>query len=621
MNLFRPTAEEERFSNLLPESDEKRESSGEDESDRIRRKTKSDAWKKLVYFRATQPEPEGKFYSLGRTARRLTNDNHDSSDGPVVKEFVSLLEEKGFDDTELITLLHQLQQNMLPEERERGGYSFAQYQQLAESYVNRSITTSSMSYNDDKKPDAYMEAYAKAESGFTTFLETLAARLKRHQNILERHPYFTDIDRIIEQVEGLRRISIESKFNTSAKGAYISVELPPTFRDDIPQDLHSFDTKTRNIYEAKSLFFEHLKLTPLIKYLFTLGSFLEYAERAAHADKNIKGVYPTLLGRDDDNGLFLDVEHFAHPAIYQGKDIAQQTYALEKICGRNIVRKLTDDGLLSSHRDTGGGTYWQQGVTSASIEAFVKKHKMEDAAAESLYKLYSETAFMPFADVQLNVRNRILIVTGANSRGKSTYMQAIGYLFYLAATGRKFIAEKAQLTMPDLVFDDFDINGNRQYDIYKGVSTFRSQVKKIVTYLEKATKHSIGLFDELYHGTSSPYLLSLGWATLEAFEERGLRAVVSTHEPLLTRFTEDGGYEGLAGMYHRPPQEKGNGRETAVSNVSMQGAYKLKHEPVTDSDAFWVARDEKMPETIMRRADEVLKHITASPSRKKIKEA
>ena len=79
------------------------------------------------------------------------------------------------------------------------------------------------------------------------------------------------------------------------------------------------------------------------------------------------------------------------------------------------------------------------------------------------------------------------------------------------------------------------------------------------------------------------------------------------------RYTEEGGYDSLRGKYYRPPHQISAQRSTAVENVSMQHGYQLKHEPVIDSDAFRIARQEGMREEVMKRAQEILTNITAAP--------
>ena len=156
----------------------------------------------------------------------------------------------------------------------------------------------------------------------------------------------------------------------------------------------------------------------------------------------------------------------------------------------------------------------------------------------------------------------------------------------------------------DGIYHDFEVHDNLQ----EGVSTFRAQVRNVLTFLKDATPQSLGLFDEMYHGTSSLYLLALAWATVESFSRRNLRAIISTHEPLLTFSTRGDGLGLLRGIYTNQRKMIGgavNGGIDGVGNISMRNHYELREGAVMDSDAFRVAREEKMPTKILNRAEHI----------------
>lgn len=561
--------------------------------------------KRLHYLRIKKKK-ERKFYSLGGTANSLTVSGQDADTSG--NKFVTEVEDATFDDSELVRTLISMQKNLLPLEPKPRERSLSSLQQGGEIFINGVIKTT-LGYGDSQ--DKLLEEHSGLLVLFLKFLEALKPRLEFHKDTLMKHPLFEDIEKIIEQVGYIHTICRDARLNASDSG-HIIAELPEEFSSFFPEEAHTSDSKTRNIYQAKALLLHSLGLVPHIKYLFTLGSLLDYIERSAKTDSTIVGVYPEIVDPSDD-GLVLDVKNFAHPAIYRGKSIAGYCKDLCTNLPGDIFTKLESDGLVSVEKRS-NSYYWNQNVTTEMIERFIRKHDLEPGPAETLLTIYQRSNFFPFEGIHLNARNRIQIVTGANFNGKSTYMQSIGYLFHRAATTRKMIATSATLSMPDMVFDDFDINSNRQRDISRERSTFSSQVNKIVEFMDNATTKSIGLFDELYHGTSAPYLLSLGWATIEEFERLGLYAIISTHEPLLTRFTERNGYESLRGKYYRPSYSASSERETSVRNVSLQENYRLRCEPVTDSDAFRIARQEKMKETVMSRAQKILCHITQNPN-------
>src|SRR5262249_48390225 len=145
-------------------------------------------------------------------------------------------------------------------------------------------------------------------------------------------------------------------------------------------------------------------------------------------------------------------------------------------------------------------------------------------------------------------------------------------------------------------------------DIRRGISTLRMQMQLVVNYLEHATPHSLGLFDELFNGTSPPYQLALAWATIEEISRRKLRVIISTHNPALTWCTEHDGYENIRGQYAFPRRgERIGAHMEGVQNISLTGNFALGHGAVTDSEAFAIAEEEGFP--LLKRAQEILAHV------------
>ena len=131
----------------------------------------------------------------------------------------------------------------------------------------------------------------------------------------------------------------------------------------------------------------------------------------------------------------------------------------------------------------------------------------------------------------------------------------------------------------------------------------------VVQFLEHGTINSLGIFDELFNGTSPPYQLALSWATIEEISRRKLRAAISTHNPALTWCTEPDGFEKIRGQFAFSRQGKRTGMYMpGVSNISLSGNFQLQRGAVTDSDAFTVAKEEGFP--LLERAKEILEHVT-----------
>jgi DNA mismatch repair ATPase MutS len=299
--------------------------------------------------------------------------------------------------------------------------------------------------------------------------------------------------------------------------------------------------------------------------------------------------------RDEDDEGSTEEESSA-PEQEKPKDpVAEAREKLWAYCEeKGLLRRIKK----GEHKDS---LRWREGLRRNSVIAELERYGAPDNLCEEMLAAYDDYAFNPFHHVALDSRERIKILTGANSNGKSTLMRSIALALNTGMVGRKIQAKGSEMSFCDGIFHDFEVHD----DVQEGVSTFRAQVRNVLTFLRDGTPYSLGLFDEMYHGTSSLYLLALAWATIESFSQRNLRAIISTHEPLLTFSTRGDGLSLLRGIYAKQKKMIGgavNGGIEGVGNISLRNHYELRPGAVMDSDAFRVAREEKMPTKLLRRA-------------------
>lgn len=117
-------------------------------------------------------------------------------------------------------------------------------------------------------------------------------------------------------------------------------------------------------------------------------------------------------------------------------------------------------------------------------------------------------AFTP-NDVNLNQNERMLVVTGPNMGGKSTYMRQTALIVLLAHTGSYVPAASARIGPIDRIFTRIGASD----DISRGRSTFMVEMTETANILQNATKDSLVLLDEIGRGTSTFDGLSLAWAS------------------------------------------------------------------------------------------------------------
>ncbi len=138
-------------------------------------------------------------------------------------------------------------------------------------------------------------------------------------------------------------------------------------------------------------------------------------------------------------------------------------------------------------------------------------------------------------DCALDERDaRLLIITGPNMAGKSTYIRQVALLTLLAQTGSFVPARRMRLGLVDRLFARVGASD----EIARGQSTFMVEMTETANILNNATARSLVIFDEIGRGTSTYDGLSLAWAITEHVAERlRCRTFFATHYHELTDLT------------------------------------------------------------------------------------
>ncbi len=131
--------------------------------------------------------------------------------------------------------------------------------------------------------------------------------------------------------------------------------------------------------------------------------------------------------------------------------------------------------------------------------------------------------------------NRMLILTGPNMSGKSTYLRQIGLIVIMAQIGSWVPADKVHLGLVDRVFTRVGALDN----LARGQSTFLVEMIETANIVHNATERSLVLLDEVGRGTSTFDGLSVAWSVVEYLnEQRKARTVFATHYHELTGMAE-----------------------------------------------------------------------------------
>ena len=150
--------------------------------------------------------------------------------------------------------------------------------------------------------------------------------------------------------------------------------------------------------------------------------------------------------------------------------------------------------------------------------------------------------FIPNDTVLDCEENRMMIITGPNMAGKSTYMRQVALICLMAQIGSFVPAKEAYLPVCDRIFTRVGASD----DLASGQSTFMVEMSETAHILRNATKNSLIILDEIGRGTSTFDGLSIAWAVVEYIADRqkiGAKTMFATHYHELSEL--EGHLEGV----------------------------------------------------------------------------
>jgi DNA mismatch repair protein MutS len=192
--------------------------------------------------------------------------------------------------------------------------------------------------------------------------------------------------------------------------------------------------------------------------------------------------------------------------------------------------------------------------------------------------------------------NRLIILTGPNMAGKSTYLRQIADIVIMAQAGSFVPASQARIGLVDRIFTRvgaFD-------DLARGQSTFMVEMTELANILNSATKHSLILLDEVGRGTSTFDGLAIAWAVSEHLYDHskvGARTLFATHYHQLTELSES-----LEGVKNYSMAVKEQGSEVVFLRKVVPGK-------ANKSYGIQVAKLAGVPHEVVSRAEQVLNGI------------
>lgn len=189
---------------------------------------------------------------------------------------------------------------------------------------------------------------------------------------------------------------------------------------------------------------------------------------------------------------------------------------------------------------------------------------------------------------------QILIITGPNMSGKSSYLRQVGLIALLAQIGSFVPASSARIGIVDKIFTRVGASDN----IASGESTFLVEMHEAAHIVNTSTKRSLILLDEVGRGTSTFDGISIAWALTEYLHERiGAKTLFATHYHELNE---------LAELYPRIKNYKVDVREYGDKVIFL---HKVLAGFADHSYGIQVAQMAGLPEEVTDRAKQILKNL------------
>ena len=302
----------------------------------------------------------------------------------------------------------------------------------------------------------------------------------------------------------------------------------------------------------------------------------EYETKALTAEERISEI---------ENRLFLEVRNYV--AQYNDQVL-------------NIAKTIAHiDCLLSLATAAQNMNYTRPKVDeSTNLHITDGRHPVIESACLS-------EAFIPNDTTMDSENNKLLVITGPNMAGKSTYIRQVALIVIMAHIGSFVPAKNATIGIIDKVFTRVGASD----DLNRGQSTFMVEMAETANILNNATERSLVILDEIGRGTSTYDGISIAWSVAEYIlttPERSAKTLFATHYWELTKLEER--IVGAAN-YNVAVKEY---------NDNIIFIRKIVRGDTDKSYGIHVAQLAGLPQEVIERAKEILKHLESNANTKKV---
>ena len=221
--------------------------------------------------------------------------------------------------------------------------------------------------------------------------------------------------------------------------------------------------------------------------------------------------------------------------------------------------------------------------------------EIKDGRHPVVERFVKDSYFVPNDAMLDTVNNRVMLITGPNMAGKSTYMRQVALIVLMAQVGSFVPATSARVGVVDKLFTRVGASD----DLASGQSTFMLEMNEVAYILRNATRRSLIIYDEVGRGTSTFDGMSIARAIVEYTNSRkiGAKTLFATHYHELTTLEAE-----LSGVVNYNIAAKKRGDNITFLRKIVRGS-------TDDSYGIEVAKLAGVPNEVIRRAKEVLAQV------------
>ncbi|BDF58333.1 DNA mismatch repair protein MutS [Christensenellaceae bacterium] len=245
-----------------------------------------------------------------------------------------------------------------------------------------------------------------------------------------------------------------------------------------------------------------------VPYRYLRKQTLANCER--YITEELKEMEDTILGAEEKRNA-LEYQVFLEIRDRLARDVARMQGCAQRIALLDVLQSLAsvayDNNYVRPQMTSDGSLYIKNGRHPV-VESILKQEFVPNDAALD------------------HKENNMLLITGPNMAGKSTYMRQVGLIVLMAHMGSFVPADEARLCLVDRVFTRVGASD----DLASGQSTFMVEMNELANILNNATQNSLLILDEIGRGTSTTDGLSIAWASVEyILQKLHAKTLFATH--------------------------------------------------------------------------------------------